>query len=380
RNPFRWSFDRQTGALWVGDVGQGQREEIDNVTKGGNYGWRIFEGTLCTNLGPTACTACGCIGPVGEYGHTGGRCSITGGYVYRGARQTLPLGTYIFGDFCTGEIFRLSGSTPTLLIDTALSISSFGEDEAGELYVVNLNGSVSRIINPNNNVDTLGVFRPTNGAVFLKNQNTSGFADVVITYGVPQDIPIAGDWDGDGDDTIGIYRDGTFFLKNSNTNGNADLTFAFGISGDLPVVGDWDGDGVDTIGVYRNGTYFLRNSNSSGPPNLIFSLGGAGDLPIAGDWNNDGTDTVGVFRPATATFFLRNSNSSGVAEITITYGLPGDKPVVGDWNGDGIDTVGVYRNGTFFLRNSNTSGNADITFALGINGDVPISGDWNGQP
>jgi len=379
RNPFRWSFDRQTGVLWAGDVGQGQREEIDNVTLGGNYGWRIFEGTLCTGLGPTPCTACGCIGPVGEYDHSGGRCSITGGYVYRGTRQTLPLGTYVFADFCSGEIFRLNGSAATLLIDTALSVASFGEDEAGELYVVNLGGAVYRIVNPNNTVDTVGVFRPSNGAIFLRNSNTSGVADTVITFGIPEDIAFAGDWNGDGIDTPGVYRNGTFFLRNSNTSGSADLVVTFGQAGDLPVVGDWNGDGIDTVGVFRNGTFFLRNSNTSGNAEIVFTFGTSGDLPVAGDWNNDSNDTAGVYRPSTGTFFLRNANTSGVANITLTFGVSGDKPVVGDWDGDGTDTPGVYRNGTFFLRNSNSSGNADLTFSLGVTGDMPISGDWNPQ-
>ena len=380
RNPFRWSFDRQTGVLWVGDVGQGQREEIDNVVLGGNYGWRIFEGTLCTNLGPTPCTACGCIGPVAEYSHSGGRCSITGGYVYRGTRQTFTPGTYIFADFCTGEIFRLNGTTPTLLLDTSLGISSFGEDEAGELYVVDLGGSVFRIVNGNNSVDTVGVYRPSTATFFLRNTNTTGVADTTITYGVSQDIAISGDWDGDGDDTIGIYRNGTFFLRNSNTSGPAEITFSFGLAGDLPVVGDWNADGIDTIGVYRNGTFFLRNTNSSGGANLTFTFGVTGDLPIAGDWNNDGTDTIGVFRAADRLMFLRNSNNSGLANITFSFGLPGDRPVTGDWDGDGTDTVGVYRNGAFLLRNTNSTGAADITFGFGSDGDAPISGDWNAQP
>lgn len=381
RNPFRWSFDRQTGVLWAGDVGQGQREEIDNVTLGGNYGWRIFEGTLCTNLGPTACTACGnCIPPVGEYSHTGGRCSITGGYVYRGTRQTFAPGTYIFADFCTGEIFRLNGSAPALLLDTSLGISSFGEDQAGELYVVDLGGSVFRIVNPNNSVDTVGVYRPTTATFFLRNTNSGGIADLTITYGVAQDIPIVGDWDGDGDDTIGVYRNGTFFLRNTNTSGPADITFSFGSPGDLPVAGDWNGDGIDTIGVYRNGTFFLRNTNSTGAANLTFTFGVAGDQPLSGDWNNDSNDTVGVFRAADRIMFLRNSNSSGLADITFTFGLPGDRAVTGDWDGDGIDTVGVYRNGAFFLKNTNSTSGAEITFGFGFDGDLPVSGDWNAQP
>ena len=145
RNPFRFSFDRHTGQLYVGDVGQGQREEIDVVALGDNLGWRVFEGTRCTGLDPL-CTSGGFTPPVAEYSHTGGRCSVTGGYVYRGGREALPSGTYVFGDFCTGEIFTRVGSTMRLLLDTTLNISSFGEDESGELYVVGLGGTVHRLV------------------------------------------------------------------------------------------------------------------------------------------------------------------------------------------------------------------------------------------
>ena len=149
RNPFRFSFDRETGDLIVADVGQDQREEIDVVIRGGNYGWRVLEGTLCTGLGPASCTSPSFIGPIAEYDHAGGRCSITGGYAYRGALDTFPRGTYVYGDFCTGEILRLfpvaSGGQQALLLDTDLSISSFGEDEGGEIYVVGLGGTVHRI-------------------------------------------------------------------------------------------------------------------------------------------------------------------------------------------------------------------------------------------
>jgi glucose/arabinose dehydrogenase len=146
RNPYRWSFDRTTGQLIAADVGQGQREEIDIVTLGGNYGWRVFEGTLCTGLGPAPCTAGGFTPPIAEYSHTNGRCSITGGYVYRGTRGTLPTGAYVYGDFCTGEIFMLHNNTQTLLLDTDRGISSFGQDETGELYVVGLGGTIERIV------------------------------------------------------------------------------------------------------------------------------------------------------------------------------------------------------------------------------------------
>ena len=153
RNPWRWSFDRQTGELYAGDVGQNAIEEIDIVTLGGNYGWRVLEGTRCTNLGPATCTTPGFVAPIYEYAQDGGRCSVTGGYVYRGTRGTLTPGTYVFGDYCTGEIFLRESGSVRMALDSPYAISSFGEDEAGELLVVHLgsgaNGAVYRIVNPN---------------------------------------------------------------------------------------------------------------------------------------------------------------------------------------------------------------------------------------
>jgi hypothetical protein len=231
-------------------------------------------------------------------------------------------------------------------------------------------------------LDTTGVFRPSNGLLYLKNSNSSGFADVSINYGLAGDYPVVGDWDGDGDATIGVYRNGNFLLRNSNTLGFADLVFAFGAPGDQPIAGDWNGDGIDTIGVYRpsTGQFLLRNSNTAGAPEKSFYLGNVGDVGIAGDWNGDGIDTTGIFRPSNGVIFLKNANSSGFAEIALNYGLAGDKPVTGDWNNDGMDTIGIYRNGTFYLRNSNTIGVADLVFSLGINGDMPIAGNWDGLP
>ncbi|MFN0084333.1 MAG: PQQ-dependent sugar dehydrogenase [Blastocatellia bacterium] len=150
RNPWRWSFDRATGELYAGDVGQGAIEEIDIITRGGNYGWRVLEGTRCTNLGPGSCANPAFIPPVVQYNQSAGRCSITGGYVYRGTRNTFTPGTYVYADYCTGEIFTwqkgMAINAVNVMIDTNLGISSFGEDEAGELYVVGLSGTVHRLV------------------------------------------------------------------------------------------------------------------------------------------------------------------------------------------------------------------------------------------
>jgi len=147
RNPWRWSFDRGTDVLWVGDVGQGALEEIDRVIRGGNYGWRCFEGTRATGL------SCGSeaplLPPVAEYGRTEGT-AVTGGYVYRGLAIAALRGRYVFGDFGSGQIWHIAADTqPTLRMAagfaTGLSISSFAEDLAGELYVVDYGGGLYRL-------------------------------------------------------------------------------------------------------------------------------------------------------------------------------------------------------------------------------------------
>ena len=146
RNPWRFAFDRLTNRIWLADVGQGDREEVNTpIEIGGNYGWRVFEGSVCTNTDRGLCTPSHYISPVFEYGHTGDRCSITGGYVYRGSLNSLSPGLYVYGDFCSGEIFAWDGTAQRLLLDTSQSISSFGEDDDGEIYVVALDGVVSRI-------------------------------------------------------------------------------------------------------------------------------------------------------------------------------------------------------------------------------------------
>lgn len=144
RNPWRFSFDRSTQQLWVGDVGQDRWEEINApVVNGGNYGWPAYEGKECIRLGECNFRR---NRPVHQYDHQNGRCSITGGYVYRGTAGVLPSGDYIFGDFCTGEVFAWAREQRTLLTVAQYNLVSFGEDEQGELYVVERNGSVSRLV------------------------------------------------------------------------------------------------------------------------------------------------------------------------------------------------------------------------------------------
>jgi len=187
-------------------------------------------------------------------------------------------------------------------------------------------------------------------------------------------------------DTFGIYRASTqtFLLRNSNTTGYADLNvqFAYGQAGDQPVAGDWNGDGVSTMGVYRDNVFNLWDANTStlSAPNYVFSLGVAGWIPFVGDWNGDGKSGVGVFNPGNGLIYLKNDLSTGFGDYTMVLGIPGDLPVGGDWNADGQDSPGVCRPSMirFYLSNKATTGSAfgDYEVAFGLPSYLPFVGDW----
>jgi glucose/arabinose dehydrogenase len=155
RNPFRFSVDRPTGDVYIGDVGQARREEIDVVPggRGGqNFGWNITEGTLCYEP-KSGCSTAGITMPVLEYGHSDG-CAVTGGVVYRGCRMPDLVGTYFYGDYCSGFVrsFRLASGQATALRDWTAglrgidSVTSFGTDADGEVYVVDYDGEVYELV------------------------------------------------------------------------------------------------------------------------------------------------------------------------------------------------------------------------------------------
>ena len=188
RNPWRFSFDRLTGDLYAGDVGQNEWEEIDIVRRGANYGWRVMEGLHCNpSISGGACDSAGLALPIAEYRHTGGRCSVTGGYAYRGPNSTLAPGTYVYGDFCTGEVFTLINGQQEVLLDSSLSISSFGEDEAGEIYIVGLGGTIHRLVNasasePLNLINAFVIHRSTGNVLnpIVIHENGKRFDIVVV--------------------------------------------------------------------------------------------------------------------------------------------------------------------------------------------------------
>jgi len=145
RNPWRMSFDTATGKLWTGDVGQNEIEEIDVVEIGGNYGWKLFEGTSCFS---GDCDDADLIAPIFEYEQNNGDRSITGGYVYRGDGITTLQGKYVYGDFVSGRIWALDedGSANELLLESGLNIASFGTDAGQELYLCAFNGNIYKFV------------------------------------------------------------------------------------------------------------------------------------------------------------------------------------------------------------------------------------------
>ena len=148
RNPWRFSFERSSGRLFCADVGQSSYEEIDLLQKGGNFGWNVMEGMHCYNA--SSCDMSGKILPIAEYDHSEG-VAVIGGYVYTGSAISGLAGSYVFGDYGSGTIWTLQESPPgtwtrTEMLSTGRSLSSFGQDAAGELYVLDLAGSVLKLV------------------------------------------------------------------------------------------------------------------------------------------------------------------------------------------------------------------------------------------
>jgi serine-aspartate repeat-containing protein C/D/E len=244
-------------------------------------------------------------------------------------------------------------------------------------------------------------------------------------FGLPGAIPLTGDFSGSGVSQLAIYYRGEWFI---DLNGNGewdegDLWCKLGDENDLPVVGDWNGDGKDDIGIFgimwagdpkalerEPGLPDAKNPGRDTPKNIppspeeatdrlralrlteegearvdlidhVFRFGSGGDIPVAGDWNGDGIDTVGIFRGGAWVLDVNGDGRLTAADEQFTFGNEGDIPLVGDFNGDGIDDIGVYRQGTVII-DSNRNREFDATdrvFELAGEGDHPIVGDFNGD-
>ncbi len=235
---------------------------------------------------------------------------------------------------------------------------------------------------------TVGLVDPTQGRWYLRD--ASG-ATTTFFFGNPGDVPFVGDWDCDGVDTPGLYRqsDGFVYLRNANAVGVADREFFFGNPGDVPVAGDFDGDGCDTVSIYRPSLarFYVINTLGDGNAGLgaaehEFTFGDVGDQPLVGDFDADGKDEVALHRPSTGLVFYKNTLGFGHADVSFTFGDPGDHVFAADWDGDGEATVGAFRPGRaeFLLREANAAGPADRVFAFGGGFMLPVAGFFGQLP
>lgn len=188
------------------------------------------------------------------------------------------------------------------------------------------------------------------------------------------DVPIAGDWNGDGTAEVGAFRrtpQGSFLRRGG-------VAQVFGEGSDAPVVGDWDGDGTTDAGV-RRGLTNINHLSSPDGTSVSVPYGSRGDLPISGDWNGDGTDEIGIYHPPTSDFFLRDT--AGQSTV-VRFGSAAGIPVTGDWNGDRITDLGSFNpsTATWTLRYLDSAKTAwTATVAFGVAGDLPVTGDWDGD-
>ncbi|MDQ4122462.1 MAG: PQQ-dependent sugar dehydrogenase [Acidobacteriota bacterium] len=394
RNPYRFSFDRAgSRQLYIGDVGQNQIEEIDIGQRGANYGWRVYEGTNCTGNDPQLCaggaTPLTQTPPIFQYTHTGGRCSITGGFVYRGRRGTFPQGAYVYGDYCSGEIWMLLNGNNTLVLDTAFFITSFGEDDQGEIYFTTNSttaGTVQKLVNPNavaprrpiadfdgDGITDLSVFRPSQGVWYINDSSLNRMR--AVHFGTQNDQPVPADFDGDGKTDIAVFRNGFWYSLNSSNN--AFRAFQFGTTGDIPVAGDYDGDGSDDYAVYRNNFWYIWQSSNNQFRAINWGL--TGDKPVPADYDGDDKTDVAVVRGdqsgALIWYVLQSSNNS---LLGLQWGGITHTPVPADYDGDRkADFAVIVNNQTFYIRRSSNNTLQTATVLSGTN--TPAIGDFDGD-
>ncbi len=231
---------------------------------------------------------------------------------------------------------------------------------------------------------TVGMADPATGLWYLRDVNGNSN---VFYFGDPGDVPFVGDWDCDAIDTPGLYRqsDGFVYLRNSNSAGTADIRFFFGDTGDVPLAGDFDGDGCDTVSIYRpqKSQAFIHNSLGAhdgglGAAEFAYTFGNPGDDPFVGDFDGDGIDDLGLHRATTGLVYFRLTHSAGPADRSFTYGDPADRIVAADWTGIGTGTVAIFRPGDirFYINHANRSGAADEVLPYGYAGWLPLAGNF----
>ena len=234
----------------------------------------------------------------------------------------------------------------------------------------------------------LGIF--TQGSWFIDRNGDSGFdpATEISGWGSPGDIPVKGDWNGDGSRDLGVFSGGAWFID-SNGDGAFDPSTdirGWGAPGWIPTPGDWNGDGVTDLGVLdpSTSTWFLdRNGDFAfDPATEIQGWGTPGDLPVVGDWDGDGRDSIGVFSGGTWFIDFAGDAAFNPATDIRGWGAAGWTPVVGDWNGDGASDLGAVNSASVWFRDMNGDFGFDPATDIagwGSPGDIPVPADWDGD-
>ena len=290
-----------------------------------------------------------------------------------------PVGvTIAFGEHA--EVTPFLRDVITGSVNTVVAPKRIVRDGVGHVFVGWSDGGprVRDLVAPGSAVTLVARYRPASVTAMFVDETEGRWYPVVegvpqdpFYFGDPGDVPFVGDWDCDGVDTPGLYRrsDGYVYLRNSNSQGVADVRFFFGNPGDLPLAGDFDGDGCDTVSIWRPSearVYIINelgeNDGGLGAAEVEYYFGNPGDQPFVGDFDADGIDTIGLYRESTGFVYFRNSHTQGVSDRSFVYGNPGDRIVAGDWTGAGAgDTVAVFRPGVrrLLVRYHNGPGFAD---------------------
>ncbi len=288
-----------------------------------------------------------------------------------------------FAELGGAETYRIQGvvANPGEAIRFSMPLAGVALLGHDPVYVLSPNGDVQAL----SLGDEVGLAEPSQGKWHLRS---AAGLEKTFFYGNPGDTPFVGDWDCDGVDTPGLYRqsDGFVYLRNSNTAGIADIRFFFGNPGDVPAVGDFDGDGCDTVSIYRPSEqrFYVVNKlgedgGGLGAAESFFAFGNPGDRPVVGDWDGDGIDEAGLHRESTGLFYWRDTLTTGNAKGEILFGNPGDAFIAGDWGiVDGADTPAVFRpsDATFYFRHTLTQGSADSQFSFGSGAWLPVAGSF----